>query len=239
MVLKKVKFLSKVIIIFFTCGLFVNYFQEDAVTNSREGRISTHGDASKLFESPHMKLMLTIVSLPKSKLESVKQIINSTWGAEDTVHYKLAVGASIGKDSHLADTLQAIECSEFKLDNPKQLYCLLKAIYNHHINEYKWFLITSELIYPSMQKLEKYLLSLNPHAFLYIGEQAPGFGYCSLKSGLLLSRKALQVVVNELEACMVSGGAGEAGDMVLGWCIAEIVHESCLEMKAVNTLLSD
>lgn len=232
---RKIKLLSKVLLCCIACSLLINYFQTAFVTyGGGGGEKGSSGEEEELFENTHLELVLTVMALPENKLESVNQMVNSTWGAEALGHYRLVVGTSL--DNYSANILQGTECCDFKLvaDDSRQLYCLLKAIYYSHVNEYKWFLIASEMIYPSLQKLERYLVNLNSHAFLYMGEREPIHNYCSVKSGLLLSRKALHTIVHELEGCMLSGGPGEAGNAVLGMCIAAMVHESCLQINKVR-----
>lgn len=239
---RRLKFLSKLLIGLLLCSLLASYLPESLTTHRDrdDSCVSHHGQEQELYETAHLRLLLTVVVLPKSSqpsLEAADKMINSTWGREALGHYRLAVDAS-GAQFSSPHLLQASDCTDLELEHPKHFYCLLKAIHRLHINEYKWFLIASELIYMSVHRIDKHLIGLNPNAFLYIGERVQdhtlGHHYCSIKSGLLLSRKALHIIVSQLEACLLSSGPAKSSDVVLGWCIATVVHQTCWEMNEVS-----
>ena len=225
-----------VILFFIGCGLVI-YF-------TAQGRLISHGDiltrgieGKQLSKDAHL---LTIVALPKKKLEiDVARTIYEAWRTGNLAlgHYKFAVTTKTNKNNPSHHLFLPTDCSDLTLDDPKQLYCLLKAIYYTSSDEYKWFFITSEVVYPLVENIRHTLIGLNSDTFLYIGEQLQDHSsdqkYCSLKSGLLLSRKALQTVVEQLESCLLSGTSG-AGDVVLGKCIATAVHQQCTKKNEVS-----
>ena len=234
---RKLKLSAKVLFIVVILGPTVYFIQERLISHAKGERedILPYRPEREQFKDAQL---LTIVALPKEKLDSdVAKMIYETWGAE---HYKFAISTGVDEND-LAHLFQITDCSDLTLDDPKQLYCLLKAIYYTSSDEYKWFFITSEVVYPLVENIRHALIGLNSDTFLYMGEQlqdnSSSQQYCSLRSGLLLSRKALQTIVEELESCLLSDTSGP-GDVILGRCIATAVHKSCMKKKDVSVLLT-
>ena len=232
------KLSNKVLLFFALFGSAIFFIQEGLISNAggeKGDSLTCKIEAEQLKDDQ----LLSLVALPGKKLDI--DVAKMIYGAEKLGHYKFAVSTETDETKNdPSHFFQATDCPDLALDNPKYLYCLLKALYYSPNTEYRWFLVASEIVYPLMKNITHNLLGLNSDTFLYMGEQLQDHSsnqwYCSLKSGLLLSRKALQTIVEEVESCLLSGTNG-AGDVVLGRCIATTVHESCLKKNKVSECL--
>lgn len=160
------------------------------------------------------QLIFVGVTTAERFLEIRANAVFDTWGRD--VAGKLAFFSS-HRDT--AKTLKAPVVSLPNLDDsypsPKESLKMIKYMYDHHIDEYEWFMLANDEVYVRNNKLVGFLRSFNSSDDIYLGHPEIGAkkekerlnllpvgNYCMGEPGVILSRSALREVGPHLEHCL-------------------------------------
>ena len=200
--------------------------------------LPSHGSLSS--SEQHLKNYLFVAILPVDDIKLSIKSITHTWG--QTVS-KLAIflpkdleGLEVGSEE-----TQIVKLLEPSGDSPRppswsDLFSVVQYMYkNHHANEYKWFLLTSERVYVNIYALHEISDNAGPRDIVYAGYtagEATGEGppslYCRSEAGVLLSQEGLLKLGSKLSECR--GVSGDPWDLWLGKCINQTLGLACFKI---------
>lgn len=188
------------------------------------------------LQSSLRKPLLIGVVTARKLLSTRAAAVNRTWGSkapkllffssQDPTHTDLPIVSLPGVD----DTYPP----------QKKVYRMLKYMYDHHINEYNWFMRADDDIYVRVEHLMQFLSNLDPTKELYIGQ--PGLGkaedlqriklqpyehYCMGGPGVIFSRALLEKLGPHLEDCLQHEVVSWNEDLEVGRCISRRLGVQC------------
>lgn len=117
---------------------------------------------------------------------------------------------------------------------------MLKYMYNHHIDEYNWFMRTDDDVYVRVDHLTQFLSQLDPNELLYVG--SPGFGrpedrerislrpyehYCMGGPGVVFSCALLRALGPHLDDCLQNVVVSYNEDVEVGRCVSRTLGVQC------------
>lgn len=189
------------------------------------------------------KMLLKIIATPKDNLMGALHKVNTSWG-QDTEEWLMAVGTKDANKMHMGaneHVFFASKCQDFPeraYMSPRQLLCLLEAIYKSFYVEYQWFFVATEPIYVSVHQLERRLAKLDAdNEVVYMGRPRARNRYCIGESGVVLSHTALREVYPHLRTCLEGNDSQSStpkGDFALGTCFMKL-QKTCYEEDDVST----
>ncbi|KAI8507303.1 Chondroitin sulfate synthase 1 [Branchiostoma belcheri] len=121
----------------------------------------------------------------------------------------------------------------------KKSFLMLKYMHDFYIDDYDWFIRADDDVYIRVDKLQKFLRSVNSSEVLYIGQ--PGFGkddefgrlglrddenYCMGGPGMIMSREVLRRVVPHISRCLKNLYSSHE-DVEIGRCITKFAGVDC------------
>ena len=185
---------------------------------------------------PAMRQTLLVgVVTSKRTLHTRALAINSTWGSRAP---KLIFFSSEGT---VGDKLPVVGLPGVDDTYPPQrkVYRMLKYMFDHHIDDFNWFLRADDDLYVRVNPLVKFLSSLDPSVDVYMGQ--PGLGkpkdleriklypdehYCMGGPGVILSRSLLSKLGPHLEECLENVVSWNE-DLEVGRCIMRRLKVHC------------
>ncbi|XP_066294539.1 chondroitin sulfate synthase 1-like [Branchiostoma lanceolatum] len=121
----------------------------------------------------------------------------------------------------------------------KKSFLMLKYMHDFYIDKFDWFIRADDDVYIRVDKLQKFLRSVNSSKILYIGQ--PGFGkddefgkiglrdnenYCMGGPGMIMSREVLRRVVPQISWCLKNLYSSHE-DVEIGRCIKKFAGVDC------------
>lgn len=209
----------------------------DSKDYSTAQKHTSHASATEQGSKQQLvrKMLLNMIATSKDNMEDALHKVNTSWG-QDTEEWLMAVGTSNGvhKSDHV---FLAPDCEDFperEYMAPRQLFCLLEAIYKSFYTKYQWFFIATEPIYVSVYQLERHLIKLDSDSeVIYMGRPRAKNSYCIGESGVVLSHTALREIVPLLKTCLDEGSSNTSllkGDFALGSCFTKL-QRTCYEAE--------
>ena len=135
--------------------------------------------------------------------------------------------------------VQLPELSDHK-DETRGTYEVLKYLYEHELNSYHWFVLVSDEVYINALGLEELLNRMDSESNIYMGYPSTNdfndITYCAEGPGVILSRAALQELVQKLDQCK---DEGNNWDIELGICVNNILNAKCANGAAEVRVLSN
>ena len=193
---------------------------------------------------PKKEVLLSVLATSTIHVQDSFYLVNSTWG-ENAYGWKIALGTSNWTNKVPFDgqnTFFSAECGDFLSRKPyltpKQLFCLLKGVYNKYIFQYEWFLIATDSIYVAINYLGRQLQKLDSTDIVYTGKPDRN-QFCAGGPGIVLSQAALKRIVPYLQSCLESGNRSLEvnGDKLLGTCFKNKLQKTCRKLDKVGFLL--
>jgi hypothetical protein len=198
------------------------------------------------------KLLVGVLT-SEDHLDSLVLAINNTW-APELPRVIFFIPYSRDVEFHEKYTkVQGIPVVQLDVDSEddtapqlKLSFKMLKYMYEHHFNSYEWFLRAEDSMYVKPEKLMDFLNSINSTKSSYIGRPAAasfssaaeGFNdnqeenlytqerYCLGRTGVILSRTALQRLAPILDGCL-EDALSESDDKELGRCLFKNLGVQC------------
>lgn len=219
----------------------------DDMNDPSPSQSSVHQGVQTSKQNLVRKMLLEIIATSKNNLAGALHKVNTSWG-QDTKEWQMAVGTSANELplSTRDHVFMASHCQDFPKNghlSPRQLFCLLEALYDSFYADYQWFLIAAEPIYVSVYQLERYLSKLDSDGeIVYMGRPRTESSYCIGESGVVLNHKALREIVPRLKTC-IEGIEGNSsgpvkGDFALGTCFTKL-HKTCYQDDVSNQWFID
>ena len=207
---------------------------------ARGGRVVEVFPGNQVTEQKQLlrDLLLTVVTSPRTGVEEIYDNVNNTWG-EGVPNFRIVVGAMETQLPFIAEAALGTKCEDFPSTgdylSPKQLFCVLEAIYNLYHTRYQWFFLATHTTYVSVRHLERLLRDIDGDGkFMYMGNPHRAQGHCVGDSGFILNQATLKEVVTSLKVPCTEADAlrTSEGDSVLGACLEEQLHLTCSPLKA-------
>ena len=191
--------------------------------------------AEELGPAVRQTLLIGVVT-SKRTLHTRALAINSTWGSRAP---KLIFFSSEGT---FGDKLPVVSLPGVDDTYPPQrkVYGMLKYMFDHHIDDFNWFLRADDDLYVRVDHLVTFLSSLDPSVDVYMGQ--PGLGkpkdleriklypdehYCMGGPGVILSRSLLTKLGPHLEECLANVVVSWNEDLEVGRCIMRRFNVQC------------
>ncbi|XP_078352382.1 chondroitin sulfate synthase 1-like [Oculina patagonica] len=241
--------------ILFLSGLIVGFLITSFVRNNRCHLIYTRIFGPRTLTKPqeinlgNRQFIFVGVMTAEKFLETRAKAVFDTWGRN--VAGKLSFFPSSGATPK---TFQAPVVSLPDVDDSfpplKKSLMMVKHMYDHHIDEYEWFMRADDDVYVRNDKLVRFLRSLNSSDDIYLGHAgigkkeeremlnlSPGENYCMGGLGVILSRSVLRKVGPHLEHCLQTAPKAHMHeDIELGNCIRRYAGVSCTRAFEMSTL---
>ena len=217
-------------------------------------------------EEKSKSLLLPVVVSSRTQTATTYRNVQKTWG-QTIPNWLIAVGTAglkhewLENDDDLQDhLLVAKKCLDFSSNShpsPKSMFCLISAIHEVYLHKYDWFVVIPNTTYLAINRLNNFLVKLDPKKTFYIGNTSSSCSrkrssficegcntYCSMENGVIMSRAALQNLTPHLSRCLrnksITASEGmddvsekgvemENGDIALGCCMKEVLEISCSE----------
>lgn len=181
-----------------------------------------------------------VVSTQPDRSTTRLEAVYDTWG-RDAVDLKFFLNT---KDELQSDGMPIVTVprSASKWDF---IMSVLTYVSDHLVNEYSWFVMTSDDVYLNNNGLKELFLQLNPASNLYLGqpvapvsheEKAQSFSYCNGDS-IILSQSVLTGIVKRNQLCVLEDEV--EWDHRLSICAKRILNTQCGEgasNKVVNVI---
>lgn len=181
------------------------------------------------------KPLLRVVATSRYNFNTVIYRLNATWSQD----WKMAISTKklqvSGEFFMLTPECQDYPRFEYLL--PRQLFCLMEAVYRLYRFHYQWFVFATDSVYISASYLERLLIPLDSDRVIYMGKPHVNYSYCTGESGLILSQAALERIVPHLQRCLEAENLREkasSGDMALGACFEAKLQTACYEWDEVS-----
>lgn len=198
------------------------------------------------------KLLVGVLT-SEDHLDSLVLAINNTWAPELP---RVIFFIPYSRDSEFHEKYTKVlgipvvqldvDSEEDTAPQLKLSFKMLKYMYEHHINNYDWFLRAEDSIYIKPEKLMEFINSANSSRSSYIGRPAAASfssaaeglngnhetnlytheRYCSGKTGVLLSRTTLQKLAPSLDSCL-EDALSDSDDKELGRCLFNNLGVQC------------
>ncbi|KAL9954154.1 hypothetical protein ACROYT_G041655 [Oculina patagonica] len=198
----------------------------------------------------NQQLIFVGVMTAEQFLETRAKAVFDTWGRN--------VAGTLTFFSSLRETPKTLKAPVISLPGVddsqypplKKSLMMVKYMFDHHIDEYEWFMRADDDAYVRNDKLERFLRSLNSSDDIYLGHAgigkkeeremlnlSPGENYCIGGPGMILSRSVLRKVGPHLEHCFQRAPKAHMHeDLALGQCIQHYVGVACTRAYEMNTL---
>ncbi|KAI8119306.1 Glycoprotein-N-acetylgalactosamine 3-beta-galactosyltransferase 1 [Lucilia cuprina] len=184
-----------------------------AITNDLDTEI-----ADRLFKE--VKVLCWVLTGPQNHEKKAIHVKN-TWGSRCN---KLLFMSSKEDKALGAIDLKAGEGRGNLWNKTREAF---KYVYDHHFNEYDWFLKADDDTYVIMENLRAFLYSMSPNAAVYFGSKFKPHvrqGYMSGGAGYVLSKEALRLFAEHAYPnrvlCRQTPGGSE--DKEMGTCLQNV-----------------
>ncbi|XP_065355790.1 glycoprotein-N-acetylgalactosamine 3-beta-galactosyltransferase 1-like [Calliphora vicina] len=174
--------------------------------------------ADRLFKE--VKVLCWVLTGPQNHEKKARHVKN-TWGSRCNKLYFM----SSQEDKDLgAINLNVGEGRGNLWNKTREAF---KYVYDHHVNEYDWFLKADDDTYVIMENLRAFLYSMSPNASVYFGSKFKPHvrqGYMSGGAGYVLSNAALRLFAERAYPnrvlCRQTRGGSE--DKEMGTCLQNV-----------------
>ena len=191
------------------------------------------------------KLIFAGVMTTAGHLETRARAVSLTWASAIQGDVQFFCGATCNNSAMLNITILPLTLEEDTYPPQRKSFLMLKYMFERLLEKYEWFLRADDDVYVNVDKLFKFLHSLDSNKLHFIGHSAFGRShelgklglannrsYCMGGPGIILSRKTLAAVGPHLEYCM-NHLYTEHEDTELARCIYKFVGIPCTSGKQV------
>lgn len=204
-----------------------------------------HENIENISKQDKTLLFIGVMTAQKF-LESRALAIHSTWG--QNVPGKLLFFSSSVSKTLLKIPLVPLMGVDDSYPPQKKSFLMLKYMHDHYIDKFEWFMRADDDVYIRMDKLEKFLRSINSSKPQFIGQAGVGkeeeFGqlnlepddnFCMGGPGIIMSRMTLKLLVPHIRYCLKHLYSTHE-DVEIGRCVKKFVGIPCTwsyEMQSI------
>ncbi|XP_078598995.1 chondroitin sulfate synthase 1-like [Branchiostoma floridae x Branchiostoma japonicum] len=197
------------------------------------------GYGPSILENNQSHIYIGVITARKY-LDSRARAVYETWGKQvpGKVEFFSGYDASGWSPAGLS-VVNSIPGIDDTYPPQKKSFLMLKYMHDFYIDKYEWFIRADDDVYIRMDKLERFLRSVNSSKLLYIGQ--PGFGkddefgklglreedtYCMGGPGMIMSREVLRRVAPHISWCLRNLYSSHE-DVEIGRCIKRFAGVDC------------
>ena len=174
--------------------------------------------------------------------------VHDTWG-----HYAPKIQYFTAENTTVQSPLPIVKLQKVEDVYPPiiKAFRMLRYIYDHHINDFKWFMRADDDVYVRVPQMIEFLSTLDYNQDLYIG--SPGLGikedvdiikfyphenFCMGGSGVVFSQALLRKLGPILDDCLKNVCITKIEDVEIGRCISRKLGIQCTWAHEVSVYLT-
>ncbi|KAH7961166.1 hypothetical protein HPB52_004345 [Rhipicephalus sanguineus] len=198
--------------------------------------------------TPKPRLLFVGVMTAEKYLSTRALAIQRTWGKALSGRLAFFSSGSSHWDGEEKLPLVALRGVDDSYPPQKKSFLMLKYMHDHYIDQYEWFMRCDDDVYVHVERLERFLRSVNSSKPQYIGQAGLGnkeeFGQLSLEPdenfcmggpGVLFSRETLRRLVPHISTCLKHLYSTHE-DVEVGRCVRRHVGIPCTWSYEMQTI---
>lgn len=198
--------------------------------------------------APKSRLLFVGVMTAEKYLSTRALAIQRTWGKALSGRLAFFSSGTSHWDGQEKLPLVALRGVDDSYPPQKKSFLMLKYMHDHYIDQYEWFMRCDDDVYVHVERLERFLRSVNSSKPQYIGQAGLGnkeeFGQLSLEPdenfcmggpGVLFSRETLRRLVPHISTCLKHLYSTHE-DVEVGRCVRRHVGIPCTWSYEMQTI---